>query len=566
MLRTIALCLSLAGPASAQSTWYVDLTGTPPGSGTVGDPYTSIDFALNQPSTLSGDTVLVAPGTYVENVTFPGRGVSLIATAGAGATTIDAGGSGSAVTFQGTDGTQMRMCSFRITGGTGTSPSATTDDEQGGGLLALGAIVKVLDCTIEGNTAYEGGGVYAQDSDFDMRTSTVCNNTVTGTNCAGAGLAFRGGTNVLRRTVIDSNVAGTPSVPGMGGGIHATGPLSVRRCAIKDNRADLQGGGLWGGDELAGSRVSDNVSQFGGGVYRTTTVHLTAFQRNSADSASGSGHFGGGVYGPSLVTNSYFEGNTAFGEGAAAHSATLIGCTIEMNAAYDADSEAAEGGGVAFSDLTNCVVRFNSAVGQLGAFGAGASESTLVDCQLIGNTLQNVFDAEVAYGGGAYECAVQGTLVADNSTTGYGGGVYGGTTLSTELVGNEAKWGGGACDAYLERTTVFDNSASQGAEGVHVTTFSSSTVLDSIVWQNGALEIQVAAFGSITVTYSDVLGGWTGTGNIDQDPLFWSPLAPDVHLQELSPCIDAGDPASPLDPDGSRADMGAHPYDPAYTG
>ena len=34
----------------------------------------------------------------------------------------------------------------------------------------------------------------------------------------------------------------------------------------------------------------------------------------------------------------------------------------------------------------------------------------------------------------------------------------------------------------------------------------------------------------------------------------------DYHLQSISPCIDAGDPASPLDPDGTFGDMGAYFY------
>ncbi len=38
----------------------------------------------------------------------------------------------------------------------------------------------------------------------------------------------------------------------------------------------------------------------------------------------------------------------------------------------------------------------------------------------------------------------------------------------------------------------------------------------------------------------------------------------DFHLLANSPCIDAGDPSSPLDPDGSRADIGPFPYDPNY--
>ncbi len=51
-----------------------------------------------------------------------------------------------------------------------------------------------------------------------------------------------------------------------------------------------------------------------------------------------------------------------------------------------------------------------------------------------------------------------------------------------------------------------------------------------------------------------------GEGNISSDPLFIDPVNGDFHLQPGSPCIDAGDPDSPLDPDGTTADMGAFYY------
>jgi hypothetical protein len=51
-----------------------------------------------------------------------------------------------------------------------------------------------------------------------------------------------------------------------------------------------------------------------------------------------------------------------------------------------------------------------------------------------------------------------------------------------------------------------------------------------------------------------------GDGNIDADPLFTDPDNGDFTLQPSSPCIDAGDPESELDPDGSWVDMGAYPY------
>jgi hypothetical protein len=68
------------------------------------------------------------------------------------------------------------------------------------------------------------------------------------------------------------------------------------------------------------------------------------------------------------------------------------------------------------------------------------------------------------------------------------------------------------------------------------------------------------------VTYSDLLldtGGtfaWPGAGNISTSPLFANPAAGDYRLTSASPCRDTGDPASPLDADGSRADMGALPF------
>lgn len=48
-----------------------------------------------------------------------------------------------------------------------------------------------------------------------------------------------------------------------------------------------------------------------------------------------------------------------------------------------------------------------------------------------------------------------------------------------------------------------------------------------------------------------------GTGEISADPLFIAPEAGDFHLLAGSPCIDAGDPSSPPDPDSTATDMGA---------
>ena len=83
----------------------------------------------------------------------------------------------------------------------------------------------------------------------------------------------------------------------------------------------------------------------------------------------------------------------------------------------------------------------------------------------------------------------------------------------------------------------------------------------------------------ITLNYSDVSGGYSGIGNIDTDPIFADADNGDYHLKSqagrwdaathswvednvTSPCIDAGDPSSPIGvepfPNGGRINMGAY--------
>ena len=56
------------------------------------------------------------------------------------------------------------------------------------------------------------------------------------------------------------------------------------------------------------------------------------------------------------------------------------------------------------------------------------------------------------------------------------------------------------------------------------------------------------------VTYSDVQGGWTGTSNIDADPMF---ADADGRLSPDSPCIDAGNDAAV--PSGVTTDLDGNP-------
>ena len=70
LLRALLPLVLLSPVALAQNTWYVDDDGNAPGSGSQSDPYTSIQYAIEQSSTQEGDTLMVAPGTYTENIDF----------------------------------------------------------------------------------------------------------------------------------------------------------------------------------------------------------------------------------------------------------------------------------------------------------------------------------------------------------------------------------------------------------------------------------------------------------------------------------------------------------------
>lgn len=75
--------------------------------------------------------------------------------------------------------------------------------------------------------------------------------------------------------------------------------------------------------------------------------------------------------------------------------------------------------------------------------------------------------------------------------------------------------------------------------------------------------------GERDVMYNDVWNNADGNfaghispdpSNLSANPMYVDPVFNDFHLQEGSPCIDAGDPDSAPDPDGTVADMGVFFY------
>ncbi|MDZ4122265.1 MAG: FN3 associated domain-containing protein, partial [Candidatus Cloacimonadaceae bacterium] len=93
---------------------------------------------------------------------------------------------------------------------------------------------------------------------------------------------------------------------------------------------------------------------------------------------------------------------------------------------------------------------------------------------------------------------------------------------------------------------------------------SSVNFTQNIVWNIMPMQNPAASTGStITMNYNNINavdGTVTGIANINANPQFNSSDTADYTLSIFSPCIDAGDPGMPLDPDGSIADLGAYYY------
>ncbi len=96
-----------------------------------------------------------------------------------------------------------------------------------------------------------------------------------------------------------------------------------------------------------------------------------------------------------------------------------------------------------------------------------------------------------------------------------------------------------------------------GAAGIRrSSTTHAGEVLNSIAWGNGN-NFEAWPAGQVRYSNGDPLLAGVD-GNIDADPLFTDAANGLLTLTVGSPCIDAGDPASPQDPDQTVADMGAY--------
>jgi parallel beta-helix repeat protein len=197
--------------------------------------------------------------------------------------------------------------------------------------------------------------------------------------------------------------------------------------------------------------------------------------------------------------------------------------------------------------------------------------------------IENIFENNSSVygtGGGVrsygIDLIISGNIFRGNNAGTHGGAVH--LRASNEsivdhnlFVGNDCLSIGGALTLSEDRgvrvfNNTFDSNSSVEPHGAGIAVWYSSScrLYNNIIVNNSGMGIHSYPSNNSTTAYSDVWnntidydGIAPGDGSISADPLFVGGEPFSYELSVGSPCIDAGDPESPPDPDGSRADMGA---------
>ena len=283
--------------------------------------------------------------------------------------------------------------------------------------------------------------------------------------------------------------------------------------------------------------TAGNANQAGGGMYNNQSSPTLANVIFSGNQAAG----GGGLfnnYGNPTLTNVTFRGNRAVFYGGGMYNGSG-GAPVLTNVVFS-DNLASQGDGGGLSNyysnpaLTSVIFSGNQSI-----YGAGIGNEhgspTLISVTFSGN--QATYD-----GGGMFNIG-EGIPLLTNVTfignqAAQGGGMNNQLSSNPILTnvlfsGNQADFGGGIfnydSDPTLINVTMSGNQANFPGGGIENYCCSAPKLINSILWGNSGPQIHdYNGTSAPVVTYSDVEGGYAGTGNLDVDPLFLAPITATV--------------------------------------
>jgi CSLREA domain-containing protein len=202
--------------------------------------------------------------------------------------------------------------------------------------IGPGATATIRQLTVRNGTDLGGGGVRVTSAGLTLDNVAVQDNV---SNFKGGGIEVDGLDAVLdmRNSIVRNNRA--PFFGGDGGGIAATGQVTISGSSITGNEARGAGGGLWASGSarvvqstIAGNRaVGGGVFSNGGGISASGLVlERSTVSGNSADAQ------GGGVFASGSVVNSTISGNVSATSGGGASTSgtlSLLNATLAGNRA-----------------------------------------------------------------------------------------------------------------------------------------------------------------------------------------------------------------------------------------
>jgi hypothetical protein len=200
--------------------------------------------------------------------------------------------------------------------------------------------------------------------------------------------------------------------------------------------------------------------------------------------------------------------------------------------------------GVSYAIVEHNTIADNTLIGadaQGGAFAIGHN-STIRDNVITRNRIQGLSAAGIGAGFEIWNgiVKIERNRIIDNRASHEGGGLYAiavpiaGVAPTMEMVnnilaGNIAGTSGGGlfvsvigANVVMINNTLVSNIGAHGGAGVIVQTGAIIRALNTILWDSSASEVVTATGGSFVASYCDVAGGFTGTGNINADPGFFS--------------------------------------------
>ncbi len=238
-LLLLALSLTLGLNASASTTWYVDRAhgNDSNNCNTAATACKTIGRAIWHSS--SGDSIVVAAGTYNENLSI--QFALTIVGANAWTTILDGGHSSTTITV-GSTTANVNLTQLTIRNGSGLS-------HGGGGIYNLGTLT-ITNTTVSGNSSDDtvaaagglGGGIY------NAGTLTIYDTTISGNSVAryrigafpyGGGVYNTGKLTVVNSTITANQAADYwPSGVPYGGGIaNVGGTVAISNSTISKNTA-----------------------------------------------------------------------------------------------------------------------------------------------------------------------------------------------------------------------------------------------------------------------------------------------------------------------------------------